>query len=89
MLSTCQWKKGEPFAKDLTRTQMLTALGAKESLLWVDLQEPTEFESDSLVEIFNFHPLAVEDCLTDHSHPKVDDYEEWKNNSEFESGQSK
>ncbi|MDP3920083.1 MAG: magnesium/cobalt transporter CorA [Candidatus Omnitrophota bacterium] len=77
MLHTCQWKKGKAFTKDLTRAQMLSALAEKDSLVWVDLQAPTEFESDCLVEIFNFHPLAVEDCLTDHSQPKVDDYEEY------------
>jgi len=43
----------------------------------VDFEDPNEFESDSLVEIFNFHPLAVEDCINEHSEPKVDDYEEY------------
>jgi magnesium transporter len=56
---------------------MLEAIADKESLLWVDLEDATEFESDCLVEIFNFHPLAVEDCLSDHSEPKIDDYDEY------------
>lgn len=77
MLTTHLYRKGKPVQKDISRAEMLAALAEKESLLWADLEGPTEFESDSLVEIFNFHPLAVEDCLSDHSEPKVDDYEEY------------
>ncbi|MFA7000592.1 MAG: magnesium/cobalt transporter CorA [Candidatus Omnitrophota bacterium] len=77
MLTSFVWKKGVPIQSNVTRSQMLAALGDKDSLLWVDLDQPNEFESDALVEIFNFHPLAVEDCLTDHSQPKLDDYEEY------------
>ncbi len=77
MLSTFLYRKGKPLETDLTRAQMLAALHEKEGLLWVDLENPTEFESDALVEIFNFHDLAVEDCINDQSQPKVDDYEEY------------
>ena len=78
MLNTFLWKKGKPFRSDVTRAEMLGALHErKDSLLWVDLEAPDEFESDCLVEIFNFHDLAVEDCLTDLPQPKIDDYEEY------------
>jgi len=77
MLNTCLYHKGKPFETNISRAEMLSAVGDKESLLWVDIESPTEFESECLVEIFNFHPLAVEDCLSDHSEPKVDDYEEY------------
>jgi len=56
---------------------MLAALRNKDTLLWVDLEDPTEFESETLVEIFNFHPLAIEDCVSDKSNPKIDDYDEY------------
>lgn len=77
MLTAYLLKKGKTLEVDLTRAQMFQALSEKEALLWVDLENPTEFESDTLVEIFNFHELAVEDCLTDYSVPKVDDYESY------------
>jgi len=77
MITSFFYKKGAPLETNLTRARLLSALGEKGSLLWVDLEEPNEFENDTLVEIFNFHPLAVEDCITDQSHPKVDDYEEY------------
>jgi magnesium transporter len=77
MLTNFLWKKGSVLQENVTRAQMLSALSSHDALLWVDLENPNEFESDALVEIFNFHPLAVEDCLADHSQPKLDDYEEY------------
>ncbi len=77
MISSFFYKKGNPIETNLSRARMLSALSDKEGLLWVDLESPDEFESDTLVEIFNFHPLAVEDCIAEHSEPKIDDYEEY------------
>ncbi len=77
MLTSFLYHKGKPLETNISRAAMLQTLQEKECILWVDLEDPNEFESDSLVEIFNFHPLAIEDCLTDNPHPKVDDYEEY------------
>lgn len=77
MLNAYLYHKSKPIETSVSRAQMLQALQDKEGLLWVDLEDPTEFESDALVEIFNFHDLAIEDCLEDNPHPKVDDYEEY------------
>lgn len=77
MISSFLYRKGKPLETNLSRAQMLSVLAEKDVLLWVDLDEPNDFESELLVEIFNFHPLAVEDCITDISQPKVDDYEEY------------
>lgn len=77
MITSFFYKKGGQVETNLSRARLFSALSEKESLLWVDIEDPSEFESDMLVEIFNFHPLAVEDCITDHSEPKVDDYEEY------------
>ncbi len=41
---------------------------------WVDLEDPTPDEARVLESVFHFHPLAIEDCLQDIHHPKVDDY---------------
>jgi len=76
MLSTYLSKKGGEVQKNVSRADMLAAVRGKDTLLWVDLEDPNDFEAECLVEIFNFHPLAIEDCLTDHSDPKIDDYEE-------------
>jgi magnesium transporter len=77
MLTTYVYRKGKEIETSVSRADMVKALRDKETMLWVDIEDPTEFESETLVEIFNFHPLAVEDCVTDISQPKVDDYEEY------------
>ena len=77
MLTSFYYQKGKPLESGLTRPRMFEILQQKEGLLWVDFDNPDEFESDALVEIFNFHDLAVEDCVSDVSSPKADDYEEY------------
>ncbi len=77
MITSFFYKKGVETETNLSRARLFSALSEKGGLLWVDLEAPNEFEEETLVEIFNFHPLAVEDCITDQSHPKVDDYEEY------------
>jgi magnesium transporter len=44
-------------------------------LHWIDLEDPTVKEATILEDPFHFHPLAIEDCLSDVNLPKVDDYE--------------
>jgi magnesium transporter len=77
MITSFYYKKGGEVEVNLSRARLFSALSEKDGVLWVDFESPSEFESDALVEIFNFHPLAVEDCILDHSEPKVDDYEEY------------
>ena len=77
MLSTYFYSNETGFKRDLTRAEMLAIVTKKQGTLWVDLDAPNELECDLLVEIFNFHELAIEDCLNDQCHPKMDDYEDY------------
>ncbi len=77
MLNTFLYQRGKPLEVNVSRAAMLSALADKDSVLWVDLKNPNDFEADCLVEIFNFHDMAVEDCINPHSQPKVDDYGEY------------
>lgn len=43
---------------------------------WVDFESPTDGEVELLDSYFNFHPLAIEDCLHDLQRPKLDYYED-------------
>lgn len=42
--------------------------------LWLDLESPSTEEIELLSSAFHFHPLAIEDCLSESSLPKIDDY---------------
>lgn len=45
--------------------------------IWIDLEKPEESEMDILRDVFNFHPLAIEDCLHKRQRPKVDNYKDY------------
>jgi magnesium transporter len=60
----------DAFSKDLL-TEHETAFH------WIDLEDVTVKEATLLEDPFHFHPLAIEDCLSEVHHPKVDDYQEY------------
>lgn len=43
---------------------------------WVDFNDPTDEEIDHLENIFQFHPLAIEDCVQKLQRPKLDYYDD-------------
>lgn len=43
--------------------------------LWLDLAAPTPEEGRLLADIFHFHPLAIEDALSEIHHPKIEPYD--------------
>ncbi len=67
--------RGDALATDISRDQMRAFLAAPEGSLWVDLESPTDDEYSILSEVFNFHPLAVEDARKEIELPKADVYE--------------
>ena len=44
---------------------------------WVDFDRPTEEEIAYLDSFFNFHPLAIEDCLHGLQRPKLNYYDDY------------
>lgn len=51
------------------------ALEDRAGLLWVDLLIQSEADTTVLRDVFHFHPLTVEDCLSPHVDPaKIDDH---------------
>ena len=54
------------------------ALRMKNGLLWVDFAgEPNQVCEPILLDVFGFHPLAVDDALQETHTPKVDDWGEY------------
>jgi len=54
---------------------MPTLLADTNLFLWVDLESPTPEEAKLVLEdVFHFHPLSIEDCLTVSPSPKVEEY---------------
>ena len=54
---------------------MPTLLSDTNFFLWVDLESPTAQENKYVLQdVFHFHPLSIEDCVTASPSPKVDEY---------------
>jgi magnesium transporter len=51
-----------------------TARAQGSSFVWIGLHDPTEAELDKVAAEFSLHELAVEDALTTHQRPKVEEY---------------
>src|SRR6187431_1791798 len=76
MIHSFVFNEGKLVGRDL-ELDALRLVGADKGLiLWVDLDDPTDEETKAVLEnVFQFHPLAIEDCLTPSSLPKIEDYE--------------
>jgi magnesium transporter len=46
-------------------------------LTWVDIERPTERETEYLAQNYPFHPLDLDDCLSRIQRPKIDEYKEY------------
>jgi magnesium transporter len=60
---------------DLSKTHDL--LVSPDNLLWIDLYDTSENELADIGKIFDFHPLALEDCLQESPRAKIDRYEDY------------
>ncbi|MBP7670857.1 magnesium transporter CorA family protein [Candidatus Gracilibacteria bacterium] len=48
-----------------------------QSFNWSDIPKPDESVIDSLQRTYKFHPLDLEDCLSESQRPKIDDYDDY------------
>jgi magnesium transporter len=78
VLRTYHYAGNGPLRKDLTVEEMRAILKEGKGTLWMDLEDPSPEEVRLLgPDLFDFHPLAIEDCLHSQSRPKVDDYDDY------------
>ncbi len=74
MIKSFLYKQGEPI-KILEGIQDFDKLVEdKEAILWIDLYQPTDQELYVLTHDFHFHPLAIEDVISEHPRTKIDNY---------------
>ncbi|GGK58359.1 magnesium transporter CorA [Streptomyces flaveus] len=64
-----------PGGRDLVETvEQISKAG--DGFVWLGLHEPTEAEFAGIAELFDLHPLAVEDAVDAHQRPKLERYGE-------------
>jgi magnesium transporter len=78
MIRSFIFSDGKLVGQDLELEALRLVRSDKGLLLWVDLDNPTPEEIKNILEIvFQFHPLAIEDCVAPSSLPKVEDYDDY------------
>ncbi|PAW65419.1 MAG: magnesium and cobalt transport protein CorA [Opitutia bacterium Tous-C1TDCM] len=78
MIRSFIFSDGKLVGQDLEVEALRLVRADKGLLLWVDLDNPTPEEIKLILEgVFQFHPLAIEDCVQPNSLPKVEDYEDY------------
>lgn len=71
------------FKNDKKQPTILTRLTNEVNIIefnglkWIDIVRPTNKEIAMLEEMYNFHELLLEDCMTEHQRAKVDSYEDY------------
>ncbi len=67
--------QGRLHSRDIETFLMPTLLADTNLFLWVDLEQPTPEEARFVLEdVFHFHPLSIEDCVSVSPSPKVEEY---------------
>jgi len=78
MIRSFIFSDGKLVGQDLELEALRLVRSDKGLLLWVDLDNPTADEIKTILEgVFQFHPLAIEDCVAPSSLPKVEDYDDY------------
>lgn len=62
---------------DVDLSQKDQLLASPHNLLWIDLFDCSANELNDIGNIFDFHPLALEDCLQESPRAKVDRYDDY------------
>src|SRR5213593_4532182 len=68
--------QGRLHSRNIEMFLMPTLLADTNLFLWLDLEKPTAAETKLVLEdIFHFHPLSIEDCVSISPSPKVEEYQ--------------
>jgi magnesium transporter len=72
------YRKGTPKIQEGFTADALPELLKDESaLFWVDMESPTEADERVLLDVFQVHPLTVEDCRENRHYPKIEEFQDY------------
>lgn len=78
MIESFVFSEGKLVSHNLEWEALRLARADRGLILWIDLTAPTEEETKKVLEqLFEFHPLAIEDCVSRSELSKVEDYEDY------------
>ncbi|SNX53201.1 magnesium/cobalt transporter CorA [Thermoanaerobacterium sp. RBIITD] len=68
--------KDDIIKKENTYNDIVNSLN-NDTLIWVDIEKPSDDEISILSDVFHFHPLAIEDTIIKQQRSKVDNYKNY------------
>jgi len=77
MIQALFFSPGKPARADFSPAEFHRLLRDKRGLLWVDFTSEPPETSLPVLQIFDFHALAIEDALQETHAPKIDDWGEY------------
>ena len=78
MIRSFVFNQGKLVSQDVGLDVLRLLLYDEGVQIWADAEKPTETEAKELLEgVFNFHPLAIEDCVAVSERPKIDEYDQY------------
>ena len=78
MIRSFVFSQGKLHGQDLGLDFLKLVLYDEDVQIWADIEGGSDEEAKALLEgVFNFHPLAVEDCIAVTENPKIEEYEHY------------
>lgn len=71
------YKANNEIIKELSDDQMKDVVKSESGMLWLDLINPSKAEMDILENVFELHPLTIEDCITTITRPKIEQFDKY------------
>lgn len=71
------YKENKELVKEMTNEEMKNIIKSGEGVLWLDLLKPEKSEMDILENIFELHPLTLEDCINTITRPKIEQFDNY------------
>lgn len=74
-MRTFLYEEGHGLITNVSIAELVTKIGQAGVTFWIDFLHPDVTEVQKIGELFNLHPLAVEDLITPQYRPKIDAYD--------------
>jgi magnesium transporter len=69
------YRRGDQKVQEgITVDQLPELLKDESVVIWVDMESPAAEDEQVLLDVFEFHPLTVEDCRENRHYPKVEEF---------------
>jgi len=77
MIKMLALENGKKLIKDMPAGRFKAFLKGRKNILWLDIKNPGKKEFDLLANVFDFHPLSIEDARKPQELPKIDEFNKY------------